>query len=212
MPTLFKMDPRVAQLLRRPQFAQRTPEWYAARKECITASDAAAALRIKPYASYKGCPRQDLLQRKLENNFMTNIFVEHGQAYEDEARDRAMEQLGMTALDFGLLRHPDHPWLGASPDGITTCGTCIEIKCPLRRKIVPGHVPEHYAPQVSTHESYWNLAPLRVRSAQYRPARRCRARSRVNQLLDLRKLLISFFVARCLLFVLSFIKTIGPNR
>lgn len=142
------LHPVVSELLRRPQPAQRTPEWYAARRECITASDAAAALGIKPYASYKGDVRAELLRKKLENRFMTNIYVEHGVKYEDEARDLAMRTLGMTALDFGLLRHPEHRWLGASPDGVTTCGRCIEIKCPLRRKIVPGEVPHHYAPQV----------------------------------------------------------------
>lgn len=142
------IDPRVAELLRRPQLAQRTPEWYEARRTLITASDCAAALGIKPYASYKTCPRKDLLQKKLDNRPLHNIFVEHGTLYEDEARDLAMAKLGMQALDLGLLRHPTLPWLGASPDGVTTCGKCIEIKCPLRRKIVPGEVPHHYFPQV----------------------------------------------------------------
>jgi hypothetical protein len=46
------------------------------------------------------------------------------------------------------LVHPDIPWLAASPDGITSTGRMIEIKCPMRRRIDPGHVPHHYYPQV----------------------------------------------------------------
>ena len=142
------LDPRVVELLGRPQPAQRTPEWYAARRELITASDCAAALRIKPFPSFKGDVRKELMAKKLDPFFMTNIYCEHGVVYEDEARDAAMEILGLKCLDFGLLRHPDYPWLGASPDGVTWCGKCVEIKCPLRRKIIPGEIPHHYFPQV----------------------------------------------------------------
>ena len=163
----FHVHPKVRALLQRPQFAQRTPEWYEARRGLITASDAAAALGIKPFASYKGCPRADLLQKKLENRPFTSIFVEHGVKYEDEARDAAMQQLGMRALDFGLLRHPELPWLGASPDGVTACGLCIEVKCPLRRKI-SDEVPEHYMPQVQVQMQVCGLDETLF--IQYRPA------------------------------------------
>ena len=32
----------------------------------------------------------------------------------------------------GLVVHPDHPWLGASPDGILDATKLIEIKCPFK--------------------------------------------------------------------------------
>lgn len=61
----------------------------------------------------------------------------------------------MTTTEYGLIRHIDvHgderglSWIGASPDGITDCGSMVEIKCPYRRQIVPGHVPHHYYPQI----------------------------------------------------------------
>jgi hypothetical protein len=38
--------------------------------------------------------------------------------------------------------------LGGSPDGITTDGILLEVKCPLKRKIVMGEVPHHYLSQV----------------------------------------------------------------
>ena len=144
------MHPAAAAVLARPQWAQRTEAWYAVRRELITASDAAAAIGIPPFKSYKGCPRTDCMTKKLDNLPLNNIFVAHGQKYEDEALALAMEALGEVAYECGLVRHPTLPWIAASPDGITHTGRCIEIKCPLKRKIVPGEVPHHYWPQVQT--------------------------------------------------------------
>lgn len=141
------LHPATRALFARPQWAQRTPAWYEVRKGLMTASDAACALGIKPFASYKGDPRADLLQKKLDNAPVQGMALVHGVKYEDEARDLAMERLGDTAFDFGLLVHPVHTWLAASPDGITASGLCVEIKCPLRRKIT-DEIPSHYVPQV----------------------------------------------------------------
>ena len=44
--------------------------------------------------------------------------------------------------------HRDYNWLGGSPDGITTDGILLEVKCPVTRKIVMGEVPHHYLSQV----------------------------------------------------------------
>lgn len=140
--------PAVTKLLQRPEIAQRTEPWYAARRKLITASDAAAALGILPFASYKGDIREDCLVKKLDNHPFSNIFCRHGQRYEDEARDLFCELTGEVAIDRGLVISEDDPWIGASPDGITMSGKLIEIKCPLRRKIIPGHIPHHYYPQV----------------------------------------------------------------
>ena len=119
----------------------------------MTASDAAAALGIPPFASYRGDPKNDLVQRKAEQAIGVNLFTgnsatQHGQAYEQEALDRFAQETGETILDFGLLIHPDHPWLGGSPDGITASGLLMEVKCPLMRKIGDGAIPHHYGPQV----------------------------------------------------------------
>jgi putative phage-type endonuclease len=132
----------------REQWVQRSPEWFAARRDLLTASDAASALDIKPYASYRGSPRAELLRKKATNAPLSNMFVVHGQKYEDEARALACGALGETVADVGLVRHASLPWLGASPDGVTMSGKLVEIKCPLKREIVPGHVPGHYYPQI----------------------------------------------------------------
>lgn len=136
-------------LLDRPSYAQRTPEWYAVRETLITASDAAAALEIPPYPSFNKCPREELMKKKL--GIVPSTFsgiMNHGVLYEDEARQKYMDMTGDVVHEFGLLIHPEHPWLGASPDGVTESGKLVEIKCPVKRAIFPGHVPEHYMPQL----------------------------------------------------------------
>jgi putative phage-type endonuclease len=136
-------------LLNRPSYAQRTPEWHAIRETLITASDAAAALEIPPYPSFSKCPREELMKKKLGISPSTySGFMNHGVAYEDEARQKYMDMTGEVVHEFGLLIHPDLPWLGASPDGITESGKLVEIKCPVKRTVEPGHVPEHYMPQL----------------------------------------------------------------
>lgn len=164
------VHPKTIDLLAREQFEQRTPAWYERRKHLMTASDAPAALGVKPYASYAGDPRADCLRKKVSGSFRGSIHTAHGIRLEDTARDLAAQVLGITIFDVGLLVHKDLPWLGASPDGITSCGKCVEIKvcfvshacsaqtggqhvrvslqCPMQRDIVPGKIPAHYFPQV----------------------------------------------------------------
>lgn len=148
MPVIMNCHPKAAALLRREQYTQRTPEWLAVRRDLLTASDAASALDIKPYPSYRGSSRTELLRKKVTDAPLNNMFVAHGQRYEDEARDLAMAALGDRCYDVGLVVHPTLPWLGASPDGVTASGRLVEIKCPLKRRIEPGTVPGHYWPQI----------------------------------------------------------------
>jgi len=154
---IFTLHPRVVDLFKKPQYAQRTPEWYEVRKSLMTASESSAALGIKPFAGFKGCPREDLLMKKLNVIPVVGMALEHGVKYETEAAEMAMSILGERMFDFGLIVHDDYPWLAASPDGITARGYCVEIKCPLRRKIIPGEVPHHYYPQIQVQMEVCNV-------------------------------------------------------
>lgn len=131
-------------------YAQRTPEWYAVRNDLLTASDAAAALGIRPYESYRQDPREELMKRKLGlvASSYGSAAMQHGVDNEDAARRLYCERTGEEVAEYGLVIHPEHPWLGASPDGVTRSGKLVEIKCPVSREVVPGHVPEHYVPQI----------------------------------------------------------------
>ena len=164
------LHPQVRKLLGLPQFVQRTPEWYVARQNRLTASDIAAALDIPPFASFSGSSRLELLNKKRfpdKNKFTGNEYTEWGVKHEPEAIALYETKRDVKVLDFGLMIHPDIPWLGASPDGITTDGICIEVKAPLTRQIEPGVVPHHYYPQVQCQLQVLGLQTAHF--VQYRP-------------------------------------------
>ena len=71
-------------------------------------------------------------------------------------------------MDFGLLVHREHGWLGGSPDGVTASGLLLECKCPLMRRIGDGSVPHHYWFQVQVCLEVCDLEEARF--IQYRPA------------------------------------------
>jgi len=140
------MNKKVEELLKIPQFEQRSPEWFNQRNNAITASDMPTVLGENSYKT-----PWSLLMDKCNANpkpFVGNSATKWGTHYEDIAIEKYSEIKGKEVLSFGLLIHPEHSWLGGSPDGITTDGILLEVKCPLKRKIVMGEVPHHYLSQV----------------------------------------------------------------
>ena len=140
------MDPKVEQLLKIPQFVQRSPEWHNQRNNAITASDIPTVLNQNSYKS----PWSLLLDKCNANPkpFIGNDATKWGTHYEDIAIEKYSELYNKEVLSFGLLMHPNYNWLGGSPDGITKDGILLEVKCPIKRKIVIGEVPHHYLAQV----------------------------------------------------------------
>jgi len=138
------MHPKIEALISKEYEAQRSDAWLALRGNMLTASDAATAIGVNPYEKPEGL----ILKKCGENTFFGNAATEHGNKYEDEARDIYCERHGEVTHEIGLYPHPTYDWLGGSPDGVTESGKLIEIKCPMRRSIVPGEVPGHYIPQI----------------------------------------------------------------
>lgn len=148
------MHPHVARLLETPQYQQLSDEWFKVRKTLVTASIAAAALQIKPYDSFVGCPRETSIEQTVTSSFKGSVATRHGQKYEDHVRDMFGAIMGKRVYELGLIRHVDvHgpekglEWLGVSADGITEHNELVEIKAPYRRTIIPGECPHHYWPQ-----------------------------------------------------------------
>jgi hypothetical protein len=160
---------RVKVLRAKPQPAQRSPEWYAARNTRITASEAACCLTLseeicKQYVNdfniknFKYKPehclshydnREDYIINKCrtfygENLFKDSIYTLHGKKYEEIATRLYRKQFNTEVWEFGLLPHSRLNWLAASPDGITPNGIMLEIKCPYSRKIDEGVPPIWY--------------------------------------------------------------------
>ena len=140
----YKMH--LLELLKLPKIEQRTKEWYDARQTLITASDFAQALGEGKFGTQK-----QLIQKKCgfeEDHFDNSaLALRWGTMFEDVACAIYAIRNKCHVHDFGLLRHPQIDYFGASPDGITDSGIMVEIKCPWKRKI-DGTVPTQYFYQI----------------------------------------------------------------
>lgn len=139
------LHPQVVKLLEIPQYEQRSKEWFDQRANKLTSSDVDTVLGNNKYSKYN-----DVLFSKcgISQPFTGNEATRHGQKYETEAIKLYCELYEKKTKSFGLLPHPTVPWLGGSPDDITYDGIVIEVKCPLRRKIIHGEIPIQYISQV----------------------------------------------------------------
>lgn len=139
---------KLAKLIALPLVPQKSPEWYALRETMITASDFAQALGQGKFGTQK-----DLIKKKCNtgvDNFKSNMFFKWGNLFEPVACELYSMMHGNIKIhEFGLIQHPTHRFFGASPDGISDIGIMVEIKCPLRRKIMKGgDVPTQYYYQI----------------------------------------------------------------
>lgn len=138
------MHPTVRRLLDAQFDAQRSAGWFSKRQNMLTASDVATALGENRYEK-----PSDLVLKKcgFGKKFMGNDATRHGEKYEPVARDIYEKLKNERVHEFGLVTHPEHDWIGGSPDGITESGVLVEIKCPMSRAI-KNEVPAHYMAQV----------------------------------------------------------------
>ena len=102
------ISPKVLELLKIPQYEQRSQEWFEQRKNKLTSSDVDAVLGTSKYSSYK-----DVLFKKfgIFPPFVSNEATKHGQLYEDEAIDIYCKRYGKKTFSFGLLPHPSIDFL-----------------------------------------------------------------------------------------------------
>ena len=150
---------KINKLLKIPQHEQRSDAWFKQRENKLTSSDAGTVLGINPYQK----PHQVLFKKCGHdfNPFVGNIATRHGQKYEDEAIFKYCKITGQVNYNFGLIEYEDvhnskdYPWLAGSPDGIAIVEgdihaepILLEVKCPYKRKIKMGEIPEYYVPQV----------------------------------------------------------------
>jgi len=138
---------QLKKLLSTPQVKQRSEEWYALRRERLTASDTGQAMNRGHYGN-----RDKLIENKAFPE--TVVFnatcppLKHGTMFEDmTARCYSQRNNNIKIYEFGLIPHPTLSCYGASPDGITEMGVMTEIKTPWRRK-VNGDILEQYRLQM----------------------------------------------------------------
>lgn len=145
------MHPRVVELLKQTYDDQRSPEWFALRGNMLTASDAASAIG----ANFFKHPETLILEKcGLGRKFTGNSDTARGVRLEPIVRDMYDARTNSKTHEIGLLVHPEHKWLGGSPDGVTEDGVLVEIKCP---KKISSSVPVYYMPQIQLLLEIMNL-------------------------------------------------------
>lgn len=122
--------------MREVKAEQRSAEWFEARKGRITGSKIGAILGLSPFQT-----REDVLRAMVReyhqypSEFEGNQATQWGTFNEDNAAFELLIETGIDFRECGLVIHPDHKWLAASPDGVSLCGRYIrEIKCPYSKK------------------------------------------------------------------------------
>lgn len=131
---------------------QGTREWKQERAGHATASRFFDVLGAK-------LPRQAYIDQlaceRLTGEPKPEAFSHSMQwGHECEPAAKALYQLltGEIVQRCGFIRHPDVPWVGASPDGLVGLDGGVEVKCPYNSEIhlrtwLIGMPPEHM-PQV----------------------------------------------------------------
>jgi len=164
----------------KPQVAQHSTDWYAQRRNRLTASEFSQILDGR---------RGALLRQKLSTDAGDRIGAAPvGIAQEDgemnattwghrfEPVTRRIYELeiagvGTVCDTLGRFTHPTIPWLSASPDGIVTegsmAGRLVEIKAPKTRQ--PGEfVPCEYYIQMQIQMEVCDLDVVEFVEAQYK--------------------------------------------
>jgi hypothetical protein len=148
-------------LLARPQTSQHSADWYAQRRNRLTASEFAAILDGR---------RGALLRQKIDTTATGDrpsqapvaiaqddgemIATSWGHRFEPLTRkiyELELAGVGTVCDTLGRFTHQVHPWLSASPDGVVLsgplAGRLVEIKSPKSR--IPGDfVPIDYYVQM----------------------------------------------------------------
>ena len=129
-----------------PVIEQRSEDWYSIRNNLITASDFALAIGKGKFGTSKDFYRSKCGYEVKE--FDSNCPpLKWGIRYEEVANMFYKKIMGVNVTEFGLIKHPELSFIGASPDGISDMGIMLEIKCPYRRK-KNEEIPEQYYIQI----------------------------------------------------------------
>ena len=137
--------PLVLAIMKRPQEVQLSEAWFAARTPSthITATKMRTLFLPQqpgnPYASVDGVFRAKTAHagpnQATAAPMPDNAPCRHGRIHEKVANVRYEEEELTLVCATGLLEHPEHKFLAASPDGIRVdVPVAVELKCPFRRE------------------------------------------------------------------------------
>ena len=137
---------------------QGTGAWFSARTGKLTASRMVAAMSFLKNGSESAARRDlkvEILAERVTDNIMQKYVtaeMQWGIDHEPMAKEAFEAKTGIKIIDVGFVDHPMIENFGASPDGLTSDGKCIEIKCPKTTThlnyVLGGVVPEQHKPQM----------------------------------------------------------------
>jgi putative phage-type endonuclease len=136
---------------------QKSAEWFAVKLGKLTASrcDDALATTKTGESAYRKRLRLELLSERLTG--LNTVVPESpamrwGTENEGVARAKFASVSGLQVEEVGFIEHALIKGLGASPDGLTSDGGILEIKCPQGPKhienLMSNRVPKEYQAQL----------------------------------------------------------------
>jgi hypothetical protein len=97
----------------------------------------------------------EILAERLTGDIVpkyVNDAMRQGIEQEPFARAAFEAATGLLVADIGFVPHPSIEFCGASPDGLVSDGSLIEIKCPQTwnqlEYVIAGKIPDNYIPQI----------------------------------------------------------------
>ncbi|ALN65923.1 putative phage-type endonuclease domain protein [Lysobacter antibioticus] len=134
---------------------QRSEAWYKARAGRITGSRFARAMASKHSSTYRSLIDELVQERRtgrsLDGGYM-NAAMQWGMDHENNARQWYGRSRGCHVAEAGFVVHPEHDFVGISPDGLVADDGLIEIKCPqiktFRQVMDTRQMPSRYRWQV----------------------------------------------------------------
>ncbi len=118
------------------------------RKTKIGASDSSAIMGVNPWVTPLMAWE---LKLGLRPQPETNAAMQRGNDLEDLAREQFTQLTGIHVKPR-RIEHPNIPYMFATLDGISDCGSCVvEIKCPGEKTYnmaLAGEIPEVYLCQM----------------------------------------------------------------
>lgn len=108
------------------------------RKGRVTGSSVGAILGVDPNRTRDDVMRAMVREyhgaEKEIDQFAEDVVFAHGKFYEPQAIGEFEMDTGFKVEPCGFFIHPEHDWLGATPDGLINSDAVLEVKCPWGKR------------------------------------------------------------------------------